>query len=65
MRPISMSFQLVMDENKRLSAEIEIITADGTIVSRRVSANERHTIHFDETEDPAFRPSLPPPKPPG
>jgi hypothetical protein len=60
MRPISMSVQVVMDEHKRLSIEIEVVTASGDIVSRRVDANTRHTIFFDETEDPAFRPSTPP-----
>ena len=50
MKPLAFSFQLVIDAEKRLAAEIEIVYDDGTVVNRTVPANERFTVHFDEDE---------------
>lgn len=48
MKPLAMSFQLVINENKRLVAEIEIVYDDGSTVFRKIPANGRMVIHFDE-----------------
>ena len=50
MKPLAMSLQLVLDERKRLSAEIEIVWEDGSTTAKRIPANERFTIHFDDEE---------------
>ena len=47
-RPLAISFQLVIDESKRLAAEIEIVWDDGSTSFKRVSANERLTLHFED-----------------
>lgn len=47
MKPLAMSFQLVLN-GKRLHAEIEIVMDDGTVISRLLPANEKLTIHFDD-----------------
>lgn len=50
MKALAMSFKLVIDDNKRLCAEIEIVYEDGTTVFRKVPANSRAVIHFDEVK---------------
>jgi hypothetical protein len=47
-RPLAMSFQLVIDERKRLAAEIEIVWDDGSTLFKRLDANERLTLHFED-----------------
>lgn len=48
MKPLAMSLQLVLDEHKRLKAEIEVVFEDGTTVLRQIDANARLTVHFDD-----------------
>ena len=49
MKPLAMSFQLVLgQDDRRLYAEIEIVYEDGSTAFRRVPANNRVTLHFDE-----------------
>jgi hypothetical protein len=48
MKPLAMSVQLVINERKRLSMEIEIVFEDGSISFKRLDVNERTTIHFDD-----------------
>ena len=57
MKPLAMSFQLVI-KDKRLHAEIEIVLEDGTTINRMLPANERLSIHFDDF----LKESTPPPK---
>lgn len=51
MRPLAISFQLVIDQHKRLAAELEIVFEDGSVVNKTLPANERLTIHFDDLEN--------------
>lgn len=48
MKPLAMSFQLVMDKKRRLAAEVEIVFEDGSTATKRVPANERMTFFFGE-----------------
>lgn len=48
MKPLAMSVQLVINERKRLSMEIEIVFDDGSTSFKRLDVNERTTIHFDD-----------------
>jgi hypothetical protein len=48
MKPLAMSVQLVINEHKRLSMEIEIVFDDGSTSYKRLDVNERTTIHFDD-----------------
>ena len=52
-KPIAMSFQLVLDEKRRLAAEVEVIWADGSTTLKRIGANERVTLHFEDLEKEA------------
>lgn len=45
-----MSFQLVLDEHRRLAAEVEIVFEDGSTVIKRLPANERMTFYFNEKD---------------
>lgn len=55
-KPLAMSFQLVIDDKKRLAAEIEIVWSDGSTTFKRVGANERFTLHFEDAKPTASRP---------
>ena len=50
MKPLAMSLQLVLDERKRLSAEIEIVFSSGDTILRRIDANEKITLFFEDFE---------------
>lgn len=52
MKPLAMSFQLVIDERKRLCAEIEVVWENGETTLKRIDANERFTVHFDDLLEP-------------
>lgn len=47
-RPLAMSFQLIIDDRKRLCAEIEVVWESGETTFKRIDANERLTLHFDD-----------------
>jgi hypothetical protein len=57
MKPLAMSFQLVI-KDQRLHAEVEIVLEDGSTIFKVLPANERLTIHFDDL----VKQSTPPPK---
>lgn len=48
MNILALSFQLLLDEHKRLAAEVEIVTSEGETILKRIPANERLTLFFDE-----------------
>jgi len=61
MRPLSLTFQLVLDEHKQLATEIEVIYEDGQILTKRLPANERMTLYFADLAGERNFPSTNPP----
>ena len=53
MRPLAISVQMVMDCNRRLCAEIEVVFEDGETILKKLPANTRLTLHFDELRQEA------------
>lgn len=48
MVPIAFSLQLILDEHKRLQAEVEIVYENGSTTLRHIPVNEKLTIFFED-----------------
>lgn len=50
MKPLAMNLRLVVNAQKRLACEAEILFDDGTSVLRQITINETMTIFFEDLE---------------
>lgn len=51
MKPLAISFKLVIDDQKRLRLEAEVIFEDGTTKFKHSELNQQVTLHFEDLLD--------------
>jgi hypothetical protein len=49
-KPVLLTIQLVLDENNRFCAEVQIVYDDGSLCKKRFPAHEKLSLQFNELE---------------